>query len=808
MGLQSVVQDARFALRIARQNPWSTLAALAALTIGIGATTAMFTVINGVLLRPLPVQDASRLVWLFQTAPGRPRTHVGMADYLDWKRELKSFDGMALFGEWRANLTGDGEPERIYVIRCDASLLPLLGIRPILGRNFTPEENQPGAGQEVLLTEHFWKVRYGGENILGRNITLNDKPYRVIGIVPDAIWVVGKADVVIPVTFDFSNFMNTRGFRYNYWVLARLRPGVSLKAALAEATSLSRVLAQRFPHANAHIGVTGMYLRDWVVHEVRPALLVLFVAVFSVLLIACGNLANLLLVRASARRREITVRIALGATQWRLIRQLLVESLLLAAAGAVLGLIAAAFAVHLIVRQEATHLPRPSEIVLDWRVGLFTVGIAVFSSLLFGLTPAFHISRTRTHDALKELTGRVTESRGQQRTKRVFLAFATAFATLLVIESALLIRTFEHISSVDLGFDPHNVITVRLALPTVRYDAEKHPGIVGNFAERIRHGVQSIPGVQDAAVTAILPLTNPGFGSSMIVQGQPPPQGWSDPPHVLLTRVSPNYFKTMRIPLLEGRDFNDHDDNNSQFVAIVNQAFVRRYLPGRDPIGVLVRPYIPIVIWFRIIGVVGNYRQQGLDENVAPEMFHCIIQQEDTWLNVVARTRSNPQAFIKPIERVIHDADPTLPVYEPMTMEEIVSQQMGWRTFHTSVVAALAAIALLLAAIGIYAVAAYSVAMRTPEIGVRMALGAQRSHIVRMILRSGAAPAVCGIFAGAIAALALRNVLASLLAGVTATDIPTYALVIAFLVLVSLAAAYLPALRAASVDPSQALRYQ
>jgi putative ABC transport system permease protein len=767
----------------------------------------MFTIVNGVMLRPLPVKNADRLIRMFQTAPGKARMAVSMADYIDWKHDLKSFAGMALFTVSEANLNGGGKPERVNVIDCESSLLPLLGLTPVRGRNFTAEENQPNAGQTVMLSWHFWQARFGGKDVIGKTIWLNDKPYRVVGIVPDALYVLGKNDVAIPLTFDFKNIINTRGFRY-YRVLARLRPGVSLRHAIAETASLSNAIAERYPKENRHVGVTAMYLRDWMDHEIRPALLVLFGAVCAVLLIACGNIANLLLVRASARRREMSVRIAIGAGRWRLVRQLLTECLLLSFTGAALGLGVALLGVHLVIGAEAGHLPRPSEVVLDWRVAAFTVGLAVLSSLIFGMAPTFNISLARANDALKELSGRVTESRGQQRTKRVFIAIATAVATLLLIESALLIKTFARISGIDPGFNPHHVITMRLALPEVRYDALKHPGIVGNFVERARYQVQAIPGVQDAGFTSNLPLLGGSSVGGVLVKGRVPSRSWWDLPQVQFTRVSPNYFRTMRIPLIEGRDFDDRDDNNSQTVAIVNQAFVQRFLSGRDPVNTIIRPYIPIVLWFRIVGVVGNYRLEGMDEASAPEMFTCIIQQEETQLALVARTSGNPLAFIKPIEHIIHDADPALPVYQPMTLDQLVEQEMGWRTFHTSVLAALAAIALLLAAIGIYAVAAYSVAVRTPEIGIRMALGAQKSDITKMILRNGASPAICGILIGAVGAVALRKVLAGFLYGVTATDLPTYAGVIAFLILVSLAATYLPALRAASIDPSRALRCQ
>lgn len=810
--MRSLRQDVRYALRIARENPWSTAAAILALTIGIGATVTMFTVINGVMLLPLPVKHGGRLVRLFSSTPGHARGRVSMEDYLDWKRDVKSFDAMALFRFLELNLNGGGKPQRVKVLECESSLLPMMGLHVLRGRNFTAAEDQPGNGASAMLSRSLWQSRFGGQNVLGKTIWLNDKPYVVAGILPDSVNVLSESpDVAIPVTFDLHNILNTRGFRL-YRVLARLRSGVSLTQALGETTSVARVLAQKYPRLDGSLGITGMYLHDWMVFTIRPALMVLFAAVCAVLLIACGNIANLLLVRASARKREMSVRIAVGANRWRLVRQLLTECLLLSFAGAALGLGLAAAGVALVRHAEASHLPRPAEVAIDWRVAAFTVAVAVFSSMLFGLAPAFSVSRTRANDALKELSGRITESRGHQNIKRLFVAGATAIATLLLIESGLLIKTFARLSGIDPGFDPHNVITLRLALPAVRYDAWKHPGIVGNFVERLRYRIQTIPGVEDAGFTADLPLLG---AEHLVVQvnGKPAPKNWPLQPPVRFVEVSPNYFKTMRIPLVEGRDFNDRDDNkttlnDTYFVAIVNQKFARRFLRGQDAVGSLIRPDVSIAPWFHVVGVVRDFHQDRMDEPIAPAVFTCLIQQEETQLAIAARVRGDPLSFIRPITRMVHDADPSLPVYSPMTMDQVSHQQLGWRTFHTSVLTALATIALLLAAIGIYAVAAYSVASRTAEIGVRMALGAQRSDIARMILLNGTMPAICGTLIGAAAALALRHMLAGLLYGITATDLPTYACVVAFLILVSLAATLIPAVRAASIDPSRALRYQ
>ncbi|HEX7361972.1 MAG TPA: ABC transporter permease [Bryobacteraceae bacterium] len=805
--MQSVRQDIRYALRVARENRWSTAAAIFALTIGIGATVMMFTIINAEMLLPLPLNNAARLVRVFETAPKRARTLVSMRDYVDWKHDLTSFDGMALFTFSESNLTGSGTPKRVKVLECESSLLPLMGLPVIRGRNFTPQENQPGDGRSVMLSVSLWQSRFGGQNVIGKKIWLNDQPYIIVGIMPDALNVLGESDdVAVPVTFDFTNIVNTRGFE-RYRVLARLRPGVSLKQAVAETSSLARVLAQKYPKRNGGIGVSAMYLHRWMSYDVRPALLILFGAVCSVLLIACGNIANLLLVRASVRRREMSVRIAMGANRWRLVRQLWTECLLLSLSGAALGLGLAAIGVYVIKTVEASHLPRPADVALDWRVVAFTVAVAVASSMIFGLAPAFSISRARANDALKELSGRTTESRGHQNTKRVFIAITAAIATLLLIESGLLIRSFAHLSGIDPGFDPHHVLTVRLALPEARYDAAKHPGVVGNFIERLRRRIETIPGIQSAAFTSNLPLTS-SQSDPILVKGKVPPKTWWDTPMVRVVQVSPNYFKTMKVPFVAGRDFNDHDDNNSQVVAIVNQSFVRRFLTGQEAVGSVVRPYLPMILWFHIVGVVRDFHQGRIDEPTEPEMFTCIIQQEQTQVAMVARTSGKPLAFVNSIKKIVHEADPSLPAYRVLTMSQVLRGQMGWRAFHTSVLTALAGIALLLAAIGIYAVAAYSVAARTAEIGVRMALGAQRSDIVRMVLWGGTMPAICGTFLGAVCALALRKALAGFLYGITATDLPTYAAVIAFLIFVSLAATFIPALRAASIDPSRALRYQ
>lgn len=796
------MHDVRYAVRIARQNPGSTLAAFVTLTLGIGATTAIFSVADSVILRPLPVREPDRLVRIFETKASTKEAEISMADYIDWKTNLKSFDSFAIYRHTQANLTSESNPERVRILLCESTMLPLLGTSPVRGRNFLPEEDEAGHGAVAILSWSFWRSRFGGQPPLDKKIWLDDKPYTVVGVLPANFFVLGDEDILVPVTFDLTRAQNARGY-HQYSVLGRLRKGVSLAQADAELAELAQSLASEYPENNAGVGALAIKLRDSITGEVRPVLTMLFGAVTCVLLIACGNVANLLLARASSRQREVSVRMAIGASRARVCRQLLIESVLLSCAAALAGVGVAALGVRVLRNLENTGIPHPADIAVDWRVLLFAVGTGVVTGLAFGIAPALGLSSTRVNDTLKQSGGRVTESRGQHRLRYLFVALETAVAALLLIESGLLIKSFVKASSVNPGFQTDHLITLQLSLPESRYG---RPGTVGPFVQDALERVRSIPELRAAAIATNLPLLGSGL-CSILIQGRAVPKNL-DSPFVQFNGISPGYFQTLGIPMLRGRDFDFQDTAHSVPVVIVNEALVHRFFPGQNPVGQHLAYFSDHPHWKEIIGVVADVRQHGVESGPVPEVFTPLAQDEFKWLAIAARTNGDPLGFTKAIEARVHHVDPELAVFLPETMEQVITRELGWRAFDTSLLIIFACVAIVLACIGIYAVVAYSVTQRVNEIGVRVAVGAGRSDILRMIVWQGVRPALFGAVAGVICSLGMSRLLAQLLYGVQPSDPLTYLSVVALLLAVATAAAYLPARRAASIDPSQALRYQ
>lgn len=805
--LGGLLQDARYALRIAGQNPGSTLAAFLALALGIGATTAIFSVVYGVIFRPLPVRDVDRVVRIFESDSRSNEDDVSMADYLDWKRQLRSFESLALYADGQANLTGLGTPERVLILACDSGLLPLLGVVPVRGRNFTPEEDQPGHDQVALLTWSFWRSHFGGRNPLGDKILLDDKPHTIIGVLPRDFFVMGEQDVLTPVSFDFTRRQNTRGYHW-YGAMGRLRPGVSLAQANAELSTAAASLAAEYPQQNDKVGIRAIPLQDWLTGNVRPVLVLLFGAVSCVLLIACGNTANLLLARASSRQREVSMRVALGATRFRLCRQLLTESVLLSCSAALAGLALAAVSVRIVTSLKDTGIPNAEEITLDWHVLVFAIATGILTGILFGFAPAIRVSGARVNDTLKESASKVTESRGQRRLRQWLVCLETAIATLLLIESGLLIKSLAKAAHIDPGFRPDHLLTLFVSLPPSRYDPFRRPGCVARFSDTVLERIRSIPGVKDAAITSALPLLDIGGGTSMLVEGQPTPKTLWGSPFVQWSCISPAYFRTMCIRMLSGRDFNEHDDMTTKRVAIVNQALVRLLFHGQNPIGKRIANTSKQPDWREVVAVVDNVPQLGLEKKALPEAFLPLKQVETPSLAIAARTEGDPLGFKKQIEAQMHALDPELAIFKVRSMQQIITRDLGWRTFYSSLLIAFASIAIILACIGIYAVIAYSVTQRIGEMGIRMAVGAGRSDILRMVLRQGVTPALYGLVGGAICSIAVGRFISQLLYGVASTDPLTYLLVVALLLGIAIAASFFPALHAASVDPSQALRYQ
>ncbi len=803
----NLAQDLRYCARTARKNPWSTFAAFLTLTVGIGATTAVFSVINGVMLRPLPVKDADRVVRLFESNATTPRDAVSMEDYLDWKRQLKSFESLGLYGLREANLTGSGEPKHVVVYRCESSVLPVLGVAPALGRNFRPEENEPGHDHVAILSWALWRARFGGQDVLGRKIFLENQPYTIVGVLPKNLYVLGddKPDLWVPVPFDLSEMINTRGYHW-YTAVARLKPGVSLNRANSELAAVAAGLAAEYPKQNAGVSAIAIPLRTWLTRSIRPALMMLLGAVTCVLLIALGNVANLLLVRTSARQREMSVRIAIGATRARLVRQLLTESILLSSAAALAGFGFAAAAIHFVKSLSLDEIRNPEQITMDWRVLLFAVGTGLLTGIAFGLAPVARTWGTQVNASLKESSGRTSDTRAQQRLRQLFVLLQTAMATVLLIDATLLIQSFAKASGIDPGFQPDHVLTMQLSLPESRYRA---PGAVGRFAAEVVDSAQSLPGVESAALTSSLPLLSTGGGSGPIwIEGKAKPKNMWDSPTAQFNRITPGYFQTMKIPMLRGRAFNERDRRTSARVGIVNQEFVRQFFAGEDPIGKRIKHLADHADPIAIVGEVGNVRQQGVEKPVSPELFTPLSQEEDGVLTVVARVTGNPLSWAKPLEAQIHRIDTELPLYSVKAMRQIMAEELGWRAFHTFLLMAFAGIAILLAAVGIYAVIAYSAARRISEIGIRMAIGAQKEDILRMIVRQGVTPALLGSVAGVALSFAATGLLSNLLFGVQATDWRTYVAVVILLTAVATAGSYVPARRAAGIDAWRALRHE
>lgn len=796
------MHDVRYAIRIARQNPGSTLAAFVALTLGIGATTAIFSIVNSILLRPLSVQDPDSVIRIFETKGVANRAEISMADYLDWKAHLKSFESLAIYRDSQANLTGVSNPERVRLLLCESTLFPLLGIGPIQGRNFLPQEDQPGHNGVAILSWSYWQNHLGGESALGKKILLDDTPYTVIGILPSNFLLFRDEDLFVPVAFDPTQIQNRRGY-HQYSVLGRLRAGISLAQADAELAAFSKSLAVKYPDKNGDVGALGIKLRDSIAGEVRPVLMMLAAAVTCVLLIACGNAANLLLARALARRHEISVRIAVGASRSRLYRQVLTESVLLSFSAALAGTAVAVAVVRVVRSLKNTGIPDPAAITVDWHVMAFALATGIVTGILFGVAPTLGFSNMPLGDALKQSTGRLTASRRQHRLSQLFAALETAIATLLLIESGLLLKSFLKASAINPGFSTAHLLTLQVSLPESRYG---RAGSVGPFVQKALEQIRSVPGIQNSAIGTNLPLLGSGL-CSILVRGRPVFRN-TDRPFVQFNGVSPGYFQTMGIRMLTGRDFNYRDTAASPAVVIVNEALARRFFTGQNPIGQRLAYFSDQPHWKEIIGEVANVRQHGIETGPVPEVFTPLAQDEFKWLAIAARTNADPLSFTKPIEQAVHYVDPELAVFLPRTMDQIITLELGWRAFHTSLLIVFGCIAITLASIGIYAVIAYSVTQRMGEMAVRMALGAASSDVLRMILWQGVSPAFFGSITGAVCALGFTSLISQLLYGIQPMDLQTYCLAVLLLLVVALAAAYFPARRAASVHPSEALRYQ
>ena len=809
--VEDMWQDLRYAVRMLLKQPVFTLAAVLTLSLGIGANTAIFTIINAVLLRPLPFDDPGRLVVVWQTNPQRDSFQglVSPPDLGDWQRQCRSLEQLAAFMPRGVSLTGVADPEHLPGSHVSANLFPLLGVEPLLGRNFRPAEDGPQGDRVVIVSYGFWQRRFGGAlDLIGKTLTLNGAAHTVVGVMPPAFqfpiqgqFPIPPSELWLPLGLDPGRV--SRESR-DLFTVGRLKPTTTLPQAQAELAAIARQLEQQYPQSNAGFGVSVVGLHEQIVKGLRPALLVLLGAVAFLLLIACANVANLLLARAAARRKEIALRAALGAGRRRLLRQLLTESLLLALLGGACGLALAVWTVDVLAGALPATMARAGEVSVDRQVFGFTLIVSLLTGLIFGLAPAWQAARLDLNEALKEGGGQGPGGAGPMRLRRLLVVGEVALALVLLVGAGLLIRSFHRLQQVSPGFNPERVVAVPFVLPPAQY---REGNARAAFVEQVLQRVKALPGVQSAGVVTTLPFSGDISTGTFTVEGRPPAAGESD---VANRRgATPDYFRAMGIPLVKGRAFTAHDTVDAPAVVIINETMARRYFPGVDPLGKrIVSPAGPGGVVMTVVGVVGDVKNAGLDEEPKPEFYYCYFQNRLRFMVLAVRTATEPQALIAALRREVWAVDKDLPLANIATLEQLLGKTVAQRRLTMLLLGAFAAVALALAALGVYGLLSYGVAQRQHEIGIRLALGARAADVIGLIVWEGMALALLGLALGLAAALGLTRLMASLLFGVTPGDPATFAAVALLLTLVALLACFLPARRAAKVDPMVALRYE
>jgi len=810
--METLFKDIRYGIRGLLKRPGFTVIALITLALGIGANTAIFSVVNAVLLRPLPFQKPEELVivWEDATFVGFPHNTPAPANYVDWKAQNQSFVDMAASHEDSFNLTGDGEPERVSAYTVNANFFPLLGVQPILGRGFLNEEDRPGANKVVVLSHSLWQSRYGGDrNILNRAILLNGEKHTVVGVMPASFQFFAKdVRLWVPIALGQEDWAN-RGGHY-LTVVARLKPGVSVAQAQADMNAVMHRISVDHPEETMEgkMGVVVVPVRDEFVGDARGSLIVLLVAVAFVLLIACANVAGLLLARAIGRRKEIALRLALGAGRTRVVRQLLTESLLLAVAAGVLGSLLAYASFTFLQGLVPEQMELATSLKLDVRILVFTIAVSIVTGIIFGLVPALQSANFDLNDALKQSSGRVTST---GRLRSAMIVFEVALSLVLLVGAGLLIQTLFQLFRQYSVLEPEKILTMRTILPFEKY---KELPRRDNYYQQVLQRVENLPGVVTAGYSTSIPLVWKGGTSGFYPEGlKAPVQGMAyDANH---REVSNNYIKAMNIPLRQGRYFDSRDNVQSLPVAIINETMAREYWPGENALGrrfKLGDPDEPGKQWKEIVGIVADIRQMGIDEPVKAEMYFP-YQQITDWpgympRDLAIRTTGDTSNLVGAVRQIIREVDPDQPVSNVATMAEVLGEEAGQRRMGMIMLVGFASLALLLASLGIYGVLAYFVTQHTNEIGVRQALGATPRNILLLVLKKGMGLTLVGVVIGLVASFALTRLMSSLLFGVTAADPLTFATVPLVLVMVALLACYIPARRATKVDPLVALRYE
>jgi len=800
--METLLQDLRYGARMLMKNPGFTLIAVFTLALGIGSITTVFSIVNGYLLRPLPFPDSERLVMIDEISAQRgPMGGISFANLLDWREQNQVFTGIASWGGGDYTLTGDGDPEQFPGMSVSYNTFEILGVSPMLGRSFRAEEDRPEHDLVVILGHGLWERRFGAKpQIIGQTITINNRPRTVIGVMPPGFKYPERAELWLPLALD-----TRRWTRANHGLacFARLKPGVTLAQAQADMNSVARRIEEQNPVSNKGMGVTLIKMRDrLVVADTRKVVLILFGVVGLVLLIACANVANLLLARASARRREVAIRAALGAGRWRIFRQLLTESFLLGVIGGVFGLALAFWGIDLVLAGIPNELPFYVKFNIDNRVLGFTAGISLLTAVVFGTAPALQASRVNLNETLKE-GGRGAAGASYHRLRRLLVITEVALSLILLIGAGLLMRGFLRLQGVNPGFKPENVLTMRIGLPGSNYDTPEKRSI---FFQELIERVEALPGVQEAGATSNLPLRWT-WGRSLWVEGAPVLSAGQSPT-INHNVITPGYFKAMGIPILMGRDFTDADKRDGLKVTIIDERLAREYWPNQSPLGKRIRfsPPESNEPWSAIVGVVGNVKNESLSLTQSKSVYLPHSQFSIGGMALAVRAAASPESLVRAIRDQVKKMDPNLPLTQILTMTDVVSLSIYRPRLIVSLFGVFAGVALLLASVGIYGVMAYSVAQRTHEIGVRMALGAQRGHVLRLIVAQGMKLTVVGAAVGLAGAAALTRLIRSLLFEVTTTDPMTFGLVASGLGVVALLACYIPARRATKVDPLVALR--
>jgi putative ABC transport system permease protein len=810
--MTTLLSDIRFGARMLLKSPMMTFIALLALTLGIGANTAIFSVVNAVLLRSFPYTDAERLVLVWEKKQGgrTDQNVINLGNFSDWKEQNQVFTDMAVFFDRSFNLTSDGEPEEVPAQFGTTNLFSVLGTNAILGRTFVADDGLEGQPRVVVISYGLWQRRFGGDkNVIGRQIILNELPTTVVGVMPANFgWHIQKgtqatkpADIWAP--FQITNDSRRRRGRFASAV-ARLKPGVSMDQAQREMDTISARISQQYPEFNTNWATNVVPLRTQFTGEIKRPLLILLGAVGFVLLIACANVANLLLARASSRRKEIAVRAGLGASRWRIARQLLTESVMLSLVGGTLGVLVAWWGTKALVALSPPALIDLQRVGVSLPVLGFTLGLSLITGIVFGLVPALEATRFDLQGVLKEGGKNIGGSAGSHRLRNLFVVTQVALALVLLVGAGLLVKSFNRLQSVDPGFNPGNLLTVRVSLPQGKYDTDlKRIDFFKQAIERMK----VIPGVEAVGAINTPPFTGLYSGTTVEVDGLKLPPDQQLKTGICVTDF--NYFQTMQIPLKQGRLFTEQEATEMRHVVVVNEAFVRKNLNGQNPLGRKLTIYMkeqndPT----EIVGVLADHKHLGLDVGVEPVAYWPHPELVYPGMTLMLRTRTDADAVASAARNVIHSLDPQQPIGEVSTMESLLSTSVARSRFSASLLMVFSLVALVMAAVGIYGVMSYSVLQRTHEIGVRMALGAQRFDVLKLVVKKGIVLGVVGVSVGLAASFGLTRLISTLLFEVTATDKATFAIVSVGLFLVTLLACYIPARRALRVDPLKALRYE